>query len=101
MEVTKVIEIDQNSLGFEVGENPKWRGEFTLEQVAHFGIKAGKDLTVHLLEMQDVFANVEFNENEKTTVPVSRVSENTEMFSSEPPEEADDAEMLDTLYNKQ
>ena len=88
-------------MGFEVGDEPKWRGEFTLEQVAEFEIKPGKDLTVHLLEMQDVFANVEFNENEKTTVPVSRVSENTEMFSSEPPEEADDAEMLDTLYNKQ
>jgi hypothetical protein len=97
MEVTKVIAIDQSSLGFEVGEKPKWRGEFTLEQVAQHNIKVGKALTVHILEMEDVFATVEFDGNEKTTVQVTKLAENTELFSLEPANETDTPNMDDTL----
>jgi hypothetical protein len=98
MEVTKVIAIEQGSLGFEVGESPGWRGEFTLEQVEKFNIKEGKEVIVHLLEMQDTFASVEFSEQEKTTVPITKVSPNRELFSPELPMEMDDAlDMDDTL----
>lgn len=100
MERTKAIRVNHNSLGFEVGENPKWRGEFTLEQVADFDIKPGTDLTVHLLEMEDVFANVEFGEHGRTSVQVTKIVENNEFFPPESPEENDDAEMLDTLHNR-
>ena len=94
MEITKVIVVNQNSLGFELGENPKWRGEFTLEQVARFNIKAGNDLTVHLLEIEDTFANVEFGAGEKTTVPIMKVPQNSETFL---PEESDETDMSETL----
>ena len=94
MEITKVIVVNQNSLGFEIGEDPKWRGEFTLEQVARFNIKAGQDLTVHLLEIEDTFANVEFGENEKTTVPIMKVPQNSEMFF---PEESDETDLSETM----
>lgn len=97
MEKAKVINVNHNSLGFEVGENPKWRGEFTLEQVAEFDIKAGKEITVHLLEMPDVFATVELGENTRTTVPVTKVGENSGFFAPESAEEIDDAELQDTL----
>ncbi|GEM_PF-5924865 len=97
MEVTKAIIVNQNSLGFEVGDNPKWRGEFTLEQVAQFNIKAGRNLTVHLLEIEDTFATVEFDENEKTTVRITKVSQNNEFFPPESPKETDPPNMDDTL----
>ena len=84
MERTKVIPIEGNSLGFEVGDEPKWRGEFTLEQVAEFEIKTGKELTVHMLEMPDVFATVEFDDNQKTTVPVTKLAENSDLFATKP-----------------
>ena len=44
MVVTKVVAIEQGVLGFEIGENPRWRGEFTLEQVREFNIREGKAL---------------------------------------------------------
>ena len=97
MEVTKVIAIDQGSLGFEVGENPKWRGEFTLEQVAQHNIKVGKALTVNILEMEDVFATVEFDGNGKTTVEVTKLPEDNELFLPEPADETDTPNMDDTL----
>ena len=97
MEVTQVIIVDPNSLGFEVGENPKWRGEFTLEQVAQFNIKVGMKLTVHLLEIEDTFAAVEFSDDEKTTVPITKVSQNTELFSPKSPKETDPPNMDETL----
>ncbi len=95
MERTKAIPVNHNSLGFEVGDEPKWRGEFTLEQVAEFDIKPGKEFTVHLLEMQDVFANVEFGENQKTTVTVIKLPENNDLFSSEPPPETQTLDNFD------
>jgi hypothetical protein len=97
MEVTKVIAIDHSSLGFEVGENPKWRGEFTLEQVAQHNIKVGKELTVNILDMEDVFATVEFDEHEKTTVQVTKIPENSELFAPEPSNETDMPEFFDTI----
>jgi hypothetical protein len=97
MEETKVIAIDQNSLGFEVGEDSRWRGEFTLEQVAQYGIKAGKDLTVHVLEMEDTFATVEFNEGEKTTVPITKIPESSELFASKSSDETDPRDFSETL----
>ena len=97
MEVTKVIALNQNSLGFEVGEDPKWRGEFTLEQEAQFNIREGKPLTVHLLEMEDTFASVEFGEGEKTTVPITKVSQDNDLFSPEPPDETDTPDFTETL----
>lgn len=93
MERTKVIAVEGNSLGFEVGDEPKWRGEFTLEQVAEFGIKPGTEVTVHMLEMPDVFANVEFDDQQKTTVQVTKLPENGDLFSSEPPPETETQEI--------
>lgn len=101
MEKVKVINVNHNSLGFEIGENPKWRGEFTLEQVAEFDIKTGKEIVVHLLEMEDVFATVEFGDNRRTTVPVTKVGENSEFFAPPTPEEPDDAAFPDTLRGEQ
>jgi len=97
MEATKVIALNQNSLGFEVGEEPAWRGEFTLEQVAQFNIKEGKAITVNLLEMEDTFASVEFGEGEKTTVPITKVSVDSGLFSPEPPDETDTPDFTETL----
>src|SRR5690349_22356114 len=97
MEVTKVIFVNPNSLGFEVGDDAKWRGEFTLEQVAEFNIKAGMALTVHLLEMEDTFATVQFDEDEKTTVPITKVPPDNDLFSTESPKETDAPTMDDTL----
>lgn len=90
-----MIPVNNNSLGFEVGDEPKWRGEFTLEQVAEFNIKPGKELTVHLLEMQDVFATVEFDDNRKATVPVTKLPENNHLFASEPAPETATQTMSD------
>ncbi len=97
MEDTKVIIVDPNSLGFEVGDDPKWRGEFTLEQVAEFNIKRGMDLRVDLLEMEDTFATVQFGEDEKTTVPITKVQPENDLFAPEKPGEADTPVMDDTL----
>ncbi|HEY8561216.1 MAG TPA: hypothetical protein VIL74_12645 [Pyrinomonadaceae bacterium] len=97
MEVTKAIYIDPNSLGFEVGENPRWRGEFTLEQIAEFDIKPGKPLNIHLLEMEETFATVEFGESEKTTVPIVKVPEGSARFAPEPSGETDTPDFSDTL----
>jgi hypothetical protein len=101
MEATKVIMIEQGSLGFEVGGDPKWRGEFTLEQVDKFNIKIGREIIVHLLEIQDTFATVEFDENEKTTVPITKAAQNDELFSPESPAEADTPDMDETLRGSQ
>ena len=100
MEATKVIIVTPNSLGFEIGDNPKWRGEFTLEQVSQFNIKAGQDLTVHFLEMEDTFATVEFGESERTTVAMTKVSENNDFFTPESPNETDTPNFDDTLRVK-
>lgn len=97
MEVTKVIWIEQGSLGFEVGENPRWRGEFTLAQVEEFNIKEGKPLNVSLLEIEDTFANVEFGAGEKTTVPITKVASDNDLFASEPKDETDTPDFGDTL----
>lgn len=101
MEVTKVIIVNPNSLGFEVGDDPKWRGEFTLEQVAEFSIKAGMNLTVHLLEMEDTFATVEFGGNEKTTVPITKVPHDNALFAHESSPETDTPNMDDTMQSPQ
>ena len=97
MQDTKVITVNPNSLGFEVGDDPKWRGEFTLEQVAEFNIKAGMNLTVHLLEMEDTFATVQFEEGEKTTVPIIKLPHESDLFAGETPEETDKPNMDDTM----
>jgi hypothetical protein len=97
MEITKVIVVNPNSLGFEVGDDPVWRGEFTLEQVAEFNIKAGMNLTVHLLEMEDTFATVEFGEGRKTSVPIIKVPHDSAFFPDEPPPETDTPEFNETL----
>jgi len=101
MEITKVIIVSPNSLGFEVGDDSKWRGEFTLEQVAEFNIKTGMNLTVHLLEMEDTFATVEFDEKNKTTVPITKLPHDKDMFSHESPEETDTPNMDDTIRSLQ
>jgi hypothetical protein len=97
METTKVINVNQNSLGFEIGEEQKWRGEFTLEQVAQFNIKEGKAITVNLLEMEETFASVEFGAGEKTTVPITKVSPDNDLFSPQPPDETDTPDFTETL----
>ena len=97
MEATKVISIEQGSLGFEIGENPRWRGEFTLEQVQKFNIQEGKPLNVHLLEMEDTFANVEFGKDEKTTVPITKVPEDNDLFAPESLDETDTTDLNETL----
>ncbi|HEY0460380.1 MAG TPA: hypothetical protein VGC97_14680 [Pyrinomonadaceae bacterium] len=97
MEATKVISIGQGSLGFEIGENPRWRAEFTLEQVEKFNIREGKPLNVHLLGMEDTFANVEFGEEEKTTVPIMKVREDNDLFAPESSDETDTPDMNETL----
>ena len=101
MEATKVIIVNPNSLGFEVGDDSKWRGEFSLEQVAEFNIKKGMDLTVHLLEIEDTFATVQFGGGEKTTVPITKLPHDNDMFSQEPPEEDDAPNMDDTMRSPQ
>ena len=97
MEATKVIVINPNSLGFEVGGDSKWRGEFTLEQIAEFNIKKGMELTVDLLEMEDTFAAVQFAEGEKTTVPITKVPTENDLFAPEPPAETDTPNPDETL----
>ena len=79
------------------GENPRWRGEFTLEQIAEFDIKAGKVLNVHLLEMEETFATVEFGEGEKTTVAITKAPDSGQSFFSDSPEETDTPDFSDTL----
>ena len=97
MEDTKVIIVDPNSLGFEVGDDPKWRGEFTLEQVAEFNIKKGMDLMVDLLEMEDTFATVQFGAHEKTTVPITKLPHDNDLFAPEPSSEIDTPYLDETL----
>lgn len=97
MEVTKVIAVNHNSLGFEVGDDPKWRGEFTLEQVAVFNIKKGMDLQIQMLEMEDTFASVKFGEGKKTTVPITKVPHDNDLFFHEPPTETDTPNIDDTM----
>jgi hypothetical protein len=97
MERTKVIAVNGSSLGFEIGDESVWRGEFTLEQVAEFGIKEGQEITIHMLEMEDVFATVEFSETEKTAVPATKVSERNELFSPKDAEETETSHFSDTL----